>query len=1000
MAKDKKLDSPDEHPNPALSGDNQAPDPADAIDQVHLPEPAGGDESLIPDKPVPSPSQLPDEVFRPGIDHGDGHFEFSDDGQTVVWRTEKKHWWDRVVHPQSTSPAQPLYHDAAPDSEEIEVIEATAVADNPSIEAAPVATDASTIDQIYTGDVEEAVVDELPATSGEEYVYRVADEQPATPRLPWYKRIFARKPAAPAPTPAASAPLYEELPPSEAQPELPPAVVSADQSEIVETAPPELHAPAPVEASLAPDAPEPMPWAEQEAAEQAQAQAMAEAEAQRVVAEPIIVAGGNESDATSADQRRRQRRLKKEAARVRREARKQKFRDQIAALKGKVRRDPLDSARRAQRIGGDRERESLIEDGVVEGENFSVDPTSDEAIADITAGIAAAGGVVDQESHEMSPEEVIANQAEEEKALKKRVKIEPKDDLDEEENFSDDSPPVKLLRKLFRQHGDIMGVDIGARHIRVAHVRDGQLLLLASRALPPGLFEDSLLVEPELFSREMAILWKEASIPSKRINFSVLNRQVAMRLLELKAEEREDLQMAIVMNADDVLAPINTETATIDYSELSRSAAGVSVQLAAAEKPMVRELIKASEKAPAKLLASGCEISILAAARALAIPRYAREAHMLVDVGAQTTGIICASGRDIFFLRVVDIGGDDFTRAIAESCGTSFERAEYVKMAIGLDPAAAAGDIGQEERSRAQTAMIKMADRLCDEINRTREFYLNQPGGREVKGITLIGGGSRLVGLNEQIKLYSGVGQIDPAQPIPSFMGVQDIDLYATAIGLAIQQNMSLLPDADALNFSVAAPGSRRRSKVSSKRHKERVRASGIGQRKQKTISPKTLTIFGVVAALGFCYWAGQMYFKGQNESLKPEVESAKKSAQLESTAAQVPQYTKTDELPNPDLYNAPIQAMRVSPNMALTAKTLAVLASAQASDVTVQSAGPSALKVQGKIPDGQSLETLTAELEKIDGAIVPGGIEKGSAVQGSQGFKFVVQVPIWRYEP
>lgn len=941
------------------------------VDIVETRLPEASDSSFEPpSNPVPTPSQLPEDVFRNFKEEKEGHFEALD-GTTVVWRADKKHWWQRSHHssPPYQENTEAETTEAAPETVEAapETVEAAPVPDNSaqvlpaqhiespeesSSEATSVIEESSTLpveaypdapnDQIegpsevveYQGEVE---------VSGHQGEIEVGEKKKSF----WSKLFKGKEPSATPP----QAPATEE----------------------------------PLEASTAADWADSQPPADNEASQAAEA----------VVTTAVVVDGGVEGEMSKADQRRRQKRLKKEAAERRKEAKKQARQERFGELRKRLKRDPM-SDRRNKRIGADAERKSLL---ASEGPDFvadSADETSPEAIAALTEGIVDANAPTDGQ---VATEALISDDERDQsrQERKRAVVITPKDELEELEESGSGS---RFFTKLLRQYGDMIGVDIGARHIRVAHVKDGQLLLLASRQLPLGLFEDSLLVEPELFSREIAILWKEAAIPSKRINFSVLNRQVAMRLLELQAEEREDLQMAIVMNADSVLSPISTETATIDYAELSRSADGVSIQLAAAEKAMVRKIIKATEQAPAKLLASGCEISVLAASRALIIPRSAKLAHMLVDIGAQTTGVICASGRDIFFLRVLDIGGDDFTNEVAKACDCSFERADYIKQTIGLDPDARAADISDEERKRGQAALIRMADRLCDEINRTREYYINQPGGREISGMTLIGGGSRLAGLDDQLELFSGIDKVYPPQPVPAFSGVEEIDIYATAIGLAESHNMSLLPDSDRLNLSMAAPGQRRHSKISVKKHKERVKASGIGQRKQTRVSTRTLAIFGVILSLGFSYYVGSIYFGGQNDALKENVKNAEKENKLSGADVKPPVYLGSPALPEPDPYNTAVDEMMANPNPTLISEVLKKLDPLNVTDIDIQSSGNASLGIKGRLPDGQDINVIQTQLETIPGLAVTSPIKEGSAAQAGKSFELTVQLPLWEPKP
>lgn len=521
--------------------------------------------------------------------------------------------------------------------------------------------------------------------------------------------------------------------------------------------------------------------------------------------------------------------------------------------------------------------------------------------------------------------------------------------------------PVSLRRA--DDEEPCVGLDIGSRTLRAAVVHDGVPLHLFEWPLPEGVVERGTVADVKRLARELRAFWRAAGLASKDVNFGVGNRQVTMRTLTLPATgSEEELYLAVSNTARTVLEPLDTKTAILDFAELTRGANHVQVLLAAAEQQMVRDFREAIERAGLNPIA--CELGPVAETRSLLVPRDPDTARLVVSIGAQTTSVIAASGPDVFFLRVLEIGGDDFTRAVAQRFGCGFEEAEELKRAVGLGEQPAGGEIDAEKFDAYQEALLGVSDKLAQMLSDTRRFYESTPDGRPVASVMLVGSGAHLRGLAEQLELAMGGAPVTPPTPRAGLEAARFAD-YARAIGLALRQDMSLLPETGR-RFALSGTRRAKAAKISeaaAKRNARKVRGR-MRRRAQQMISPQLLGFALAALGVGGCFFFAQQA-NTDIEDLRVQVDAAQ---------AQQPQLQRVKRLPRyqpgaEGVSNAQNLASLIyaRPDLRVLPRIMDVLAGANVTDQTVEVA-PESMTVGGVAPDGSKIDRIAGKIAQIDG--------------------------------
>lgn len=172
----------------------------------------------------------------------------------------------------------------------------------------------------------------------------------------------------------------------------------------------------------------------------------------------------------------------------------------------------------------------------------------------------------------------------------------------------------------------------------------------------------------------------------------------------------------------------------------------------------------------------------------------------IIDVGADITNLSIIEGSRVKFVRVIGIGGDDWTESIMEIMGVTFDEAEELKTRIGLPPLGGdryvdvPGDL-IDRADRVFSVLEREVVRFITEIRRSFEYYVSQTGGTPVKTLILTGGSSSLKnfrqyvrrGLEAEIITRSPFVLLEVPPVLRNQIEPEDEASYTIAIGLALR---------------------------------------------------------------------------------------------------------------------------------------------------------------------------------------------------------------------
>lgn len=300
--------------------------------------------------------------------------------------------------------------------------------------------------------------------------------------------------------------------------------------------------------------------------------------------------------------------------------------------------------------------------------------------------------------------------------------------------------------------GPLIGLDIGTSAVRAAQVSTGRgapsLVSFGQVALPSGVVVDGEIRDQGAVSEAISQLFKRTKIRGRKVVLGVANQRVVVRQVDLPYLEEKEFRSSLRFQVADHI-PMPVDAAELDYQLLGDFTAEsgermMRVLLVAAATDMVESFVGTA--AAAGLEPSGVDLTPFAVARAVSPAARGDSgvagAEAVVDVGAGVTSIFVHHNGEPRFVRILLVGGDDATNALASDLGVSFDEAEAIKLDLGRG-------VGSPDAQRVLQTRVAA---LVEEIRGSLDYYVSQEESEPVGSIIMTGGGSLTPGLVSSIE--------------------------------------------------------------------------------------------------------------------------------------------------------------------------------------------------------------------------------------------------------
>jgi type IV pilus assembly protein PilM len=293
-----------------------------------------------------------------------------------------------------------------------------------------------------------------------------------------------------------------------------------------------------------------------------------------------------------------------------------------------------------------------------------------------------------------------------------------------------------------------VGLDIGTSAVRAAVVQTGKGLPVLKRygqvSLPVGAVTAGEIAEPSTVRDALTQLWKTAKLPRKRVIVGIANQRVIVRRVDVPYMSEEELRESLGYRAGEYI-PIPIEEAILDFVPLeefatSEGEAMLSVLVIAAQRDMANEVLEVLSGVGVRPMAIDLQAFALVRSVIGVGLDLSDGARAIVNIGAGVTQVAIVRAGSVRFLRTVPIGGEAFTRTLAEALAVDFQEAERQKRKIGVT---ADGDPSTDP-DKGRKALTREADTLIEEVRGSIDYYRAESSGDQVTGVLISGNGARL----------------------------------------------------------------------------------------------------------------------------------------------------------------------------------------------------------------------------------------------------------------
>lgn len=303
-----------------------------------------------------------------------------------------------------------------------------------------------------------------------------------------------------------------------------------------------------------------------------------------------------------------------------------------------------------------------------------------------------------------------------------------------------------------------VGLDIGSDAVRAAVVEHGKsapvLRRFAEMPLPPGVVVAGDVIDEGAVAEVVSALWKRHRLPRKHVVIGIANQRVIVRQVDVPHLEEDELSEALPFQVQDAI-PIPVEEAVLDFVPLEEFTTPegdlmLSILVVAAQRDMVAGLVRIA--AAAGLGVDSIDLQAFGLVRAafgadLVLGGEGPQA--LLDIGASLSQIAVVRAGITRFVRILPVGGEQFTEALASGMSLSREDAEELKRRVGVAPDGLPD--GDDDDSVARRILTRSADSLIEEIRGSVNYYLTQAGQPSLTRLVVSGNGARLPHLANRV---------------------------------------------------------------------------------------------------------------------------------------------------------------------------------------------------------------------------------------------------------
>ncbi len=340
---------------------------------------------------------------------------------------------------------------------------------------------------------------------------------------------------------------------------------------------------------------------------------------------------------------------------------------------------------------------------------------------------------------------------------------------------------------------DIIGLDIGSKHIKAVQLiegKDGYVLeRLGVTTLQPELIVDGSILDSTRVIEEIRRLIANTDIKAKNVTLSVSGHSsVIIKRVALPQMTEDELDGQIRFEAEQYI-PFDIEDVNLDFQILGPAEEDkmMDVMIVAVKKDKINEYVSVVKEAGLSPVIVDVDAFALENMHELNYDVKEGENIALVNIGASMININILKGGISVFTRDSSLGGNLLTEALQRELSVSYANAEKVKHGDAVE------GISQEA---VQVVMNSAFEDIFTEISRSFDYFRDTTNYENIDEIILSGGVALTRDFPSSLSTRVGIN-VNIAKPfknieIPDTFDKKSLEnaapLVAVAVGLALRK--------------------------------------------------------------------------------------------------------------------------------------------------------------------------------------------------------------------
>ena len=292
-----------------------------------------------------------------------------------------------------------------------------------------------------------------------------------------------------------------------------------------------------------------------------------------------------------------------------------------------------------------------------------------------------------------------------------------------------------------KRRDQILAIDLGSRTTKAIHLqRRGNAFALSRFAVLDAPIFDTVL-SPEMLAEHLRAVSQALGAKTRTVALTTSVNDALVRHVEMPRLPLDEMRLVLKDNSRNYLQqdlsnyvfdchflPPGATPSPADGGRTTSGPAKHKVLVAGAKRQLVDDYLEAAKNAG--LVAEYIAPGLIGPANAfeMAFPDiFANEVVALVDIGFKSSSICILQQGELSLSRVVNIGGDRLTTAVAEAISISYAEAEGIKVGMA---------------SEVDAVLESVLAPLATELRASLDFYEHQQD-QPVSQIFLSGGSAR-----------------------------------------------------------------------------------------------------------------------------------------------------------------------------------------------------------------------------------------------------------------